>query len=118
VTERTDGIAATIVEQTAAALATGTAAKLPGERPLVLIVDDEPELVRVTARFLAGANIDSIGCNDGAQALAPLDSHQVDAIISDVSMPKMTGIELVKAVRKRHLGLPVIMVTGGRSGGR
>lgn len=79
----------------------------------VLVVDDEPEIVRLTSRFLNAAGIDAIGVQSGAAALAVLDSRRVDAIISDVSMPQMNGVELVQAIRKRDVDVPVIMVTGG-----
>jgi EAL domain-containing protein (putative c-di-GMP-specific phosphodiesterase class I) len=79
----------------------------------VLVVDDEPEIVRLTARFLNAAGIEAIGVQSGAAALAVLDQRRVDAIISDVSMPEMSGVELVHAIRKRDVDVPVIMVTGG-----
>jgi EAL domain-containing protein (putative c-di-GMP-specific phosphodiesterase class I) len=81
----------------------------------VLVVDDEPSIVRLTSRFLMAAGIEAIGVESGAAALEVLDSHQVDAIISDVSMPEMSGVELVRAIRQRDVDVPVIMVTGGPS---
>jgi EAL domain-containing protein (putative c-di-GMP-specific phosphodiesterase class I) len=85
----------------------------PDTTPTVLVVDDEPDLVRITLRWLSRAGIDGIGCSNGSDALQVLDTRGVDAIISDISMPKMTGIELVRAIRKRDADVPVIMVTGG-----
>lgn len=87
----------------------------PRKKALVLVVDDEPELVKVTRRFLAAAGIDSVGCNHGLEALELLQKETFDAIISDVSMPHMGGIELVRAVRNIDPDMPVIMVTGGPS---
>jgi EAL domain-containing protein (putative c-di-GMP-specific phosphodiesterase class I) len=86
-----------------------------GERPTVLVVDDEPELVRVVLRVLRAAGIDGIGCHRGADALHVLQSQTVDAIISDLAMPGMSGVELVRAVRARDRHVPVIMMTGGPS---
>jgi EAL domain-containing protein (putative c-di-GMP-specific phosphodiesterase class I) len=82
---------------------------------LALVVDDEPEIVNLTRRFLATVGIDSVGCHDGLQALETLRKQSFDAIISDVSMPNMGGIELVRAVRSIDQDIPVIMVTGGPS---
>jgi EAL domain-containing protein (putative c-di-GMP-specific phosphodiesterase class I) len=86
----------------------------PG-KPLVLVVDDEAELVKVTRRFLASAGIDSVGCGDGVEAMRLLQTRRFDAIISDVAMPQMGGIALIKEVRRLDADVPVIMVTGGPS---
>jgi EAL domain-containing protein (putative c-di-GMP-specific phosphodiesterase class I) len=84
-------------------------------KPVALVVDDEPEIVNVTRRFLASVGIDSVGCHDGVEALYLLSSRKFDAIISDVSMPNMGGLELVRAIRGLDQDVPVIMVTGDPS---
>lgn len=93
------------------------AAVLPGQsgKPVVLVVDDEAGLVKVTQRFLASAGIDSVGCHDGLEAVQWLQTRRFDAIISDVAMPQMGGIALIKEVRKLDQDIPVIMVTGDPS---
>jgi EAL domain-containing protein (putative c-di-GMP-specific phosphodiesterase class I) len=80
--------------------------------PQVLLVDDEPALLEVTRRLLVAANIDVIACSDGQAALRALESRDFDAVISDVSMPRVSGMDLLRAVRQRDLHLPVIIVTG------
>jgi EAL domain-containing protein (putative c-di-GMP-specific phosphodiesterase class I) len=82
-------------------------------RPLALVVDDEAELVVVTRRALARVGIDSVGCADGLAALELLRERDFDVIISDVSMPKMTGLQLIRAVRRIDPDIPLIMVSGG-----
>jgi EAL domain-containing protein (putative c-di-GMP-specific phosphodiesterase class I) len=82
-------------------------------KPVVLVVDDEPELVRLSCRILRAAGMEVLPAHNGAEALAVLDSQRVDAIVSDVSMPGMNGVELVRAIRKRDLDVPVIIMTGG-----
>lgn len=84
-------------------------------RPTVLVVDDEPDLVRLTVRVLRNAGIEGIPCEDGPSALAVLDTRSVDAILSDVGMPKMSGVDLLRNIRKRDLDVPVIIMTGGPS---
>jgi EAL domain-containing protein (putative c-di-GMP-specific phosphodiesterase class I) len=83
--------------------------------PTVLVVDDEPDIVRLTVRILRNAGIEGIPCADGPAALEVLDARRVDAILSDVSMPKMSGVELLRNIRKRDLDVPVIIMTGGPS---
>jgi EAL domain-containing protein (putative c-di-GMP-specific phosphodiesterase class I)/ActR/RegA family two-component response regulator len=92
-----------------------TLAKGMDRKPIALVVDDQPELVKITRRFLASAGIDSVGCHDGIEALQILKGTRFDAIISDVSMPNMGGVELVRALRKHDQDIPVIMVTADPS---
>lgn len=96
-------------------LDTGQPSNGPGdeERPLVLVVDDEDLLRAATRRLLEAHGIATIGCGDGATALDAMAAHSFDAIVSDIAMPKTNGIELLRAVRREDLDLPVLFVTGG-----
>jgi EAL domain-containing protein (putative c-di-GMP-specific phosphodiesterase class I) len=78
----------------------------------VLVVDDEPEPLRAFARVLrhAGYIVDSLG--DGRAALAAIQNQSYDAIVSDISMPNMDGIELLQLVRHHDEDVPVILITG------
>jgi EAL domain-containing protein (putative c-di-GMP-specific phosphodiesterase class I) len=102
-------------EQVTAGPRSPTAPPQVALKPVALVVDDEPEIVNVTRRFLASVGIDSIGCHDGLEAIQLMRNLRFDAIISDVSMPNMGGIELVRAVRTIDQDVPVIMVTGDPS---
>jgi EAL domain-containing protein (putative c-di-GMP-specific phosphodiesterase class I)/ActR/RegA family two-component response regulator len=83
----------------------------------VLIVDDEPALLRALARTLMQAGHDVASAGSGAEAVALLDRDHFDAVLSDIGMPEMDGFELLRAVRQRSvdLDLPVILMTGGPS---
>lgn len=77
----------------------------------VLLVDDEPDLVRAYARTLR-----HIGCAvhtacDGLEAAAMIGAVDLDVVISDITMPRMDGVALLKAVREKDLDLPVILMT-------
>jgi EAL domain-containing protein (putative c-di-GMP-specific phosphodiesterase class I)/ActR/RegA family two-component response regulator len=78
----------------------------------VLVADDEPGLVRVYKRVLAAAGYIVDVANDGAEAAERLKSADYDAIVSDISMPGMDGLELLRTVRQRDLDVPVVLVTG------
>jgi EAL domain-containing protein (putative c-di-GMP-specific phosphodiesterase class I) len=94
-----------------------------GERPRarrgttgrVLVVDDERIVARVLARVLASAGHEVEACFDGATALGHLDREDFDVVLSDISMPGLDGIELLRAVRTRDLDLPVVLITGAPS---
>jgi CheY-like chemotaxis protein len=79
----------------------------------ILIVDDEPELLEITAESLARVAGRVLTANNGAVALQTLKAARVDAIVSDVRMPVMDGIELLKNVRSSFpQGLAMMMVSG------
>ncbi len=83
-------------------------------RPTVLLVDDEPALLTATSRLLQRVGFDTVECGDGVSALSVLrGGRPVHVVISDVCMPQMDGIDLLRAVRQLDLDLPVIVVTGG-----
>lgn len=78
----------------------------------VLLIDDE-EMVRVAYRRVleaAGLVVDAV--EDGQQALAQFEHSQYDAILTDCKMPKLSGLDFLRAVRTRDLDVPVLMMTG------
>ena len=84
-------------------------------RGLILVVDDEDALRRAYARTLEEAGFEVAQAATGREALALLGSRGFDTIVSDITMPGMTGIELLRAVRQHDRDVPVILVTGNPS---
>jgi EAL domain-containing protein (putative c-di-GMP-specific phosphodiesterase class I) len=78
----------------------------------VLLADDEPMLLRGLARVLSRAGYEVVTANDGQQAADLLVQMEFDAIVSDISMPGMNGIQLLRQARERDLDVPVLLVTG------
>ncbi len=78
----------------------------------VLLIDDHPKLLRALARILSQAGYEVSTAADGLEALAQLKQVSFDAIVSDIMMPHMTGLELLRAVRELDLDVPVILMTG------
>jgi PAS domain S-box-containing protein len=83
-----------------------------GER--ILHVDDEEALVVVTKRRLEQLGYVVIGCTDSREALEIFRARpmEFDALITDVSMPRLPGAELVQAVQQIRPDIPVIMASG------
>lgn len=81
----------------------------------VLLVDDEPALLRSYARVLSENSFEVHTARDGSSACAELDEHDFDVIVSDVCMPKVDGVELLKEVRRRDLDVPVVLITASPS---
>ena len=80
-------------------------------RPRLLVVDDDDFARRFFLRSLrASYQIDAVA--SGAEAEALMAKRSYDAVLSDVSMQDMDGIELLKRIRERDPDLPVVLVTG------
>ena len=80
--------------------------------PLVLVVDDEERLVSATRRLLERQGIRTLGCGEGKTALQMIAAYEFETVISDISMPDISGIEMLREVRSRNLNLPVVFLTG------
>lgn len=79
----------------------------------IMIVDDSPSLRQVVSIALKGAGYDVVEACDGSDALGKLDGKKINLIISDVNMPKMNGIEMVKEIKQmsNYKFTPIIMLT-------
>jgi EAL domain-containing protein (putative c-di-GMP-specific phosphodiesterase class I) len=81
-------------------------------QPRVLVADDEDAGRSFLARGLRGAGYDVITAANGREAMALLEQGPVDAVVTDIVMPEMTGIQLLRAIRSRNADVPVVLVTG------
>ena len=81
-------------------------------RSVVLLVDDEPTITRGYARTLTSAGYIVDVAHDGNEAAALFRAKAYDVIVSDISMPGMSGLQLLRAVREHDLDVPVIIMTG------
>jgi EAL domain-containing protein (putative c-di-GMP-specific phosphodiesterase class I) len=77
----------------------------------VLLVDDEPAVLRALSRFLREQGLDVAEATDGRSAIQRLEQGGIGAIVSDIHMPDVDGIQLLRAIRERDLDLPVILMT-------
>ena len=84
-----------------------------GERPRILIVDDEEDILRALEKRLMMANCDVIKARDGSEGLLLAFQEKPDLVITDVTMPKMNGFELTKQLRSslETAVIPIIMLT-------
>lgn len=78
----------------------------------VLIVDDDETLGRALARQLTRCGYEVSVHHHGSTALEAVQSGGFEAVVSDIEMPGLTGIELLRRVRNHDRDLPVILITG------
>jgi len=81
--------------------------------PRILLADDETVVREVLAGQLEDAGFEVTQAMDGRAALELLDSgHCFDVLITDLAMPGLDGVSLIREAQRRHPGLPAILVTG------
>ncbi|PJC76342.1 MAG: hypothetical protein CO013_00420 [Syntrophobacterales bacterium CG_4_8_14_3_um_filter_58_8] len=78
----------------------------------ILVVDDEAELMSALCEMLAGQGYETMGFLTGAEALAVLKEREFDLLLTDLMMPGMDGIELIRAVLEIDPNLIGIIMTG------
>lgn len=78
-----------------------------------LIVDDSPTVRAMIKSVLQGEGFDTITAQDGEKAIKILGDETVDIVITDINMPNMDGIELVKELRKAKNAMytPILVIT-------
>jgi EAL domain-containing protein (putative c-di-GMP-specific phosphodiesterase class I) len=78
----------------------------------VLLVDDDEAVLRDYGRLLRSFGFSVDPASNGHAALAQLEAEDHDVVVSDLVMPGMSGLELLREVRGRDLDIPVLLVTG------
>ncbi|HEX6271436.1 MAG TPA: protein kinase [Polyangiaceae bacterium] len=93
-----------------------SAEKRPGSRTLVhgrvLLVDDNETLRRALRRTLIAEGHRVVEAGNGREAIERTQAEDFDVIVSDVCMPDMDGVELLRSIHERDADLPVVLITG------
>ncbi len=80
--------------------------------PVALIVDDNGPMAEVLAEMLLVFQLKSITAQDGETALRNLSEEDICLVITDIRMPKMSGVELLRSIKAQNPDLPVVVVSG------
>jgi nitrogen regulation protein NR(I) len=81
------------------------------EKKQVLIVDDEPNLRKILAAQLSRDGYDVLLAEDGEQGLQILKENHVDLVVTDLKMPKVDGMSLLRQAIAEQPELPIVMIT-------
>ena len=84
---------------------------IPPERKQILVVDDEANLRRVLTAQLSRDGYDVHSAEDGEAGLAFLREHHIDLVITDLRMPRLDGMDLLRAALRDDPSRPVVMIT-------
>ncbi len=78
----------------------------------ILIVDDNPHMTSLLADTLEFFNYKAVPAKDGEEALHKLGEDSFDMVITDLRMPKMGGMDLLRTIKDKFPDLPVVVITG------
>ena len=81
----------------------------------ILVVDDSAEVRDLAGSCLVEHGMKPLYAEDGRKALEIVDELGPDAVLTDLHMPEMGGLELVKLMRREHPGVPVVLMTSNGS---
>ncbi len=84
----------------------------PKREPMVLVVDDDERIRSLLMDTLSALGYHPVGAKNGEEALSLLDTEKLDLVITDVRMPNMNGLSLLKNIKNRNPLLPVLIITG------
>lgn len=85
---------------------------LVGRTRTVLIVDDEPQILRLVEKMLKPRNVNILLAPRPAEAIRISEEQIVDLLISDMKMPEMDGVKLAERVLKLHPEAAVLLISG------
>jgi CheY-like chemotaxis protein len=78
----------------------------------ILLVEDSPEVSLITVEYLQELGHQAVAVVDAELALEQVAQRAFDAVMTDVSLPGMSGIELAKELTKKYPKLPVVISSG------
>src|SRR5690348_8185564 len=84
-------------------------------RARLLVIDDDQLMRKLLSRVLSAKGYEAVVAQDGAHAKELLDTGTYDLILTDVHMPKIDGIGVLRLVRERDPDFPVILFTASPS---
>lgn len=82
-------------------------------KPSILVVDDSPTIQNILGTILRQNGFNVLLAGDGVAGLDVLSSNHVDLVLTDLNMPRMDGLTLLKKIREneKNASLPVIMLS-------
>ena len=80
-------------------------------KPTVFLVDDDPKFLRSTTRLLKSENLPVVAFHSGEEFFENYETGQAGCLLLDLMMPGMTGLDVLRRIRKLNLSLPTIVMT-------
>ncbi|MBI2561031.1 MAG: response regulator, partial [candidate division NC10 bacterium] len=84
---------------------------MPEQRHKVLVVEDDHEMLALVCEHLESEGYRAAGTDRGAEAIARVRAEEFDVVLTDLRMPDVDGLEVLRAAREAQRDVPVILVT-------
>ncbi|MGD9350992.1 MAG: response regulator, partial [Desulfobacterales bacterium] len=78
----------------------------------LLLIDDEPDILRVLSMSLKADGYDVVTAGNGTEGITAFEKEGPDIVITDIKMPGMDGIEVLRKVKELNADTEVIIITG------
>ncbi|MFQ5788957.1 MAG: response regulator [Acidobacteriota bacterium] len=79
--------------------------------PQILVVDDEKEILDILTRFFTKKSYSVVTAETGEECLDILEKEKVDAVLLDIHLPGMSGLETLRRIHSTRPDLPVVMIS-------
>ncbi len=83
-----------------------------GDKKRIMVVDDDPSMIRMVTETLEPLGFEVISAGDGNKGLACIEFYRPDLVILDLMMPKRSGLLVLEGMREMEQYIPAIMITG------
>jgi len=78
----------------------------------ILVVDDEESMLLMLKTFFTEKGYDCLTASNGAKALEILEKEKIDIVITDMRMPEMDGLDLLRNIKETHKNISAVIMTG------
>ncbi|MDA0712086.1 MAG: response regulator [bacterium] len=78
----------------------------------ILVVDDEPEMRSLLSEVIKSYNCVALEASKATEAMLQIERFRVDLVLLDIHMQGASGLDLLKVMRRRHLTIPTIIISG------
>jgi two-component system, NtrC family, response regulator HydG len=85
---------------------------MSGQKPMLVVVDDEQGILDVVSRMARRAGYDAMTYSSGREAIAELQTRRADLVLVDLRMPEVGGLDVLRAIRDRNPRCQAVLMTG------
>src|SRR5687767_15729735 len=85
---------------------------MTGQRPVLVVIDDEQGILDVVGRFATRAGFDVVPCAGGREGIARIQAGPADLALVDLRMPDVGGLEVLRAIRESNPNCQTVLMTG------
>lgn len=79
----------------------------------ILVIEDEESVLSLVTRILVSAGHEVDGARDGQEGMRLFEESAPDVVLTDINMPGMDGMEVIKAMRSARAEVPIVAISGG-----